>query len=102
MGRLRLSRFYGSVYYANNGIPLAVGRKSKGKDFTSSWGQGLPHVKEHWIYLKLPFPLQSGKSYSLELNYPLAQNATKWDFIYDEKYTRSETIHVNQTGTIII
>ncbi len=88
----------GDPNYATPLSPLSTGRKTKGNDFSKNWGQGQPYVKEHWIYLELPFPLQSGNSYHLEFNYPLAKNGTKWDFTFDEKHMRSETIHVNQIG----
>ena len=77
--------------------PSQVGRKSKGKDFTSNWAIGLQYVLEHFIYLELPHPLQHHQSYRLQMN-RLAQNTNDTTFIFDEFRLHSETIHVNQIG----
>lgn len=76
--------------------PVAVGRKSKGKDFTRNWPD-LPWVSEHYIYLQLPTPLQQGKTYTMKLD-NLAKNSNDWTFVYDVFSLRSETMHVNQIG----
>ena len=83
--------------YAEAQHPTQVGRKSKGKDFTINYGQGTPYVMEHFIYLKLPFPMQEAHSYNIHLD-RLAQNGDDFSFRFDIPLVRSETIHVNQIG----
>lgn len=78
--------------------PDTVGRKSKGKDFTSNWGQGLPYVSEHFVYLVLPHPIKEGHCYEFQLDRRLAQNGESFNFCFDISKVRSETIHVNQIG----
>ena len=83
--------------YATPRSPLRVGRKSKGKDFSSIPSSNYPYVLEHFIYLELPYPLKRGKIYNLHFPY-LDQTRGDTTFIYDEYAQRSETVHVNQTG----
>ena len=83
--------------FAEESHPSEIGRKSKGKDFTQNWGIGLPFISEHWIYLRLPQPLQNGCSYTIKLD-RLAQNTNEILFVYDDREIRSETVHVNQIG----
>lgn len=85
--------------------PTEVGRKTKGTAFTwmcQNWVNGCvntspDHVEDHWIYLHLPQPLQSGKTYALQTG-SVAKNGTRWTFAFDERKLRSEAIHVNQIG----
>jgi hypothetical protein len=83
--------------YAMPLSPLKVGRKSKGKDFSSIYFSNYPYVLEHFIYLELPHPLKHGKTYHLQFPY-LDQTRSDTTFVYDEFALRSETIHVNQIG----
>ena len=80
--------------------PVYVGRKAKATDFHSQWPEGVydgEYVKEHYVYILLPSPLKSGKTYTVNLN-GLAQNKQEVTFTFDEKQMRSEAIHVSQVG----
>lgn len=91
--------------YTSGQNPTDIGRKTKGTEFTwlcQSWANGCvntspDHVEDHWIYLFLPQPMQSGKTYSLQTGV-LANNGSQWTFKFDEKVLRSEAVHVNQIG----
>ncbi|MDD6209727.1 MAG: fibronectin type III domain-containing protein [Bacteroidales bacterium] len=88
--------------YASNKAPSSIGRKSKGTEFTmgSIWVQNWQKnswASEHWIYLYLPFKMQTGKNYTLNTG-TLAKNKNSFTFTYDEKNNRSEAVHVNQVG----
>ena len=48
--------------YATPRSPFKVGRKSKGKDFSSIYNANYPYVLEHFIYLEMPYPLKRGKT----------------------------------------
>ncbi len=77
--------------------PLRIGRKTKANDFSRIWPPIQDHIKEHWIYLVLPVPMQRGKNYTILVN-GLADNVTEISIVFDEFKTRSEAIHVNQLG----
>lgn len=82
--------------------PVHIGKKSKGMDFhRPQWGDPsiVEYILEHWVYLELPFPLKTGKTYILNLG-GLAENAVTFTFLYDPSRLRSETIHVNQLGFV--
>jgi len=98
--------------YLNLLHPAEVGRKSKGTEFSSlceNWGiipyfndlgclnTSVDHVKEHFIYLMLPHPLQEGKTYTLSLN-DLSEDFNEFTFIFDSRTLRSDAVHVNQIG----
>jgi|GEM_PF-626263 len=92
--------------YSTPKNPTAVGRKTKGTEFTwmcQAWDNTKgcintdpDHVKEHWIYLTLPSPLEKGKTYVFQTT--VAGNGNTWSFTFDETKLRSEAIHVNQIG----
>ena len=93
-------------YYEDGVNPEKVGRKSKGTEFTwlcEFWGDGgcynesPDHAREHWIYLKIPEPMISGRSYLLNTG-SIAKNGQRWAFTFDEKKLRSEAVHVNLLG----
>lgn len=94
-------------HYSAGVNPTEVGRKSKGTEFTwlcQAWAGGCKntspdHVEDHWMYLYLPEPMQSGKTYTLQTG-SLANNGSQWTFTFDEKQLRSEAVHVNQVGYI--
>ncbi len=85
--------------------PIEIGRKSKGTAF--AWicekydngclNKSIDHTNEHWVYLMLPFPLQSGMAYNITLD-NLATGNNSIQLLYDEKHLRSEAIHVNNLG----
>ncbi|MEM1327456.1 MAG: glycoside hydrolase family 9 protein [Bacteroidota bacterium] len=85
--------------------PTQLHRKSKPTDFTwlcQSWNGNCvntdrDHAAEHWLYLTLPSPLQSGKSYTLSIDSWTSEIIT---FDFDDQQSRSEAIHVNQIGYV--
>lgn len=80
--------------------PINIGRKAKGEEFHNLYDSSEPAVlKTHWIYIELPYPLQSGYSYTLHLN-NIAINTNKFKFKYDENELRSPSVHVNQIGFV--
>jgi endoglucanase len=88
--------------------PTHIGRKSKGTDFAwfvDRWENNHAvnnrpdHTDEHWLYLTLPAPLQSGQTYSLNTG-PLATNGQTWKWKYDFRTSRSEAVHVNLIGYV--
>jgi len=98
--------------YANAQTPINLNRKSKGTefanlcegwsflDFFGTWGcdnTSVDHFKEHWIYLEMPFDMQSGKSYSINIG-NLATGQSNFDFTFDETSHLTEVIHVNNLG----
>ena len=88
----------GDPAYASPRAPLALGRKTKGAEFNNLYDPGEPsHLSDHFIYLVLPSPLQSGQSYTLEVG-DLADNLDQYTFIYNPRRLRSPAVHVNQVG----
>lgn len=90
------------VSYLDGRSPLHISRKTKGRDFSNDcrWIGGIcdnEYIKEHFIYLKLPEPLQQGTDYTLSLH-GLAGNIEDYHFTYDHGKIRSSAIHVNQVG----
>ena len=91
--------------YSYGKNPTDIGRKTKGTEFTwmcQSWANGCvntgpDHVEEHWIYLYLPQPMQTNKTYLLQTG-TLANNGSQWTFTFNEQQQRSEAVHVNQIG----
>ncbi|RPI18758.1 MAG: hypothetical protein EHM61_28675, partial [Acidobacteria bacterium] len=88
--------------YASSVQPTLVGRKSKAKDFSRKcqWdGSACVNeiVFEHLIYLVLPSRLRSANTYRVGIG-GLARNLEAASIHFDEKWTRSEAIHVNQVG----
>ena len=83
--------------YQTAQTPQSVGRKSKGREFVKAGGQ-YPYLPEHWIFLRLPRPMQNGKGYQLSFANNLVTGEQKFDWRFDERSSRSEAIHVNQIG----
>ena len=85
--------------------PVEIGRKTKPVHFAllcQNTGNGCinrdpDHALRHWIYLKLPFDLQSGTSYTLHMD-GVADRQHSIDFVFDESLLHSESIHVNNLG----
>lgn len=87
--------------------PLAAYRKSVPRDVVLPGGQ---HPTRHRVYLKLPSPVQAGKTYSVEIatiNVKLPAtgtppkggvNSATFEFKADLPNVRSESVHVNQIG----
>ncbi|MCS6777823.1 MAG: glycoside hydrolase family 9 protein [Chloroherpetonaceae bacterium] len=94
--------------YRTARAPVRVGRKSKGTEFAwfmDRWENNRvvntrpDHVKEHWIYLTLPAPLQPGRTYRLDTG-SLLKNGRIWTLTYDPARSRSEAVHVNTLGYV--
>lgn len=94
--------------YAEPRAPLDVGRKSKGTEFAwfvDQWIDGRAvntrpdHVKEHWLYLRLPAPLRPGATYTVRAP-ELSATAAEWSFVFDVDRVRSEAVHVNTLGHV--
>lgn len=80
--------------------PIHIGRKSKGADFNNLYDPGEPKViLHHWIYIELPFAMQRGKTYVVQLS-DLASNVNDHSLTYDENALRSPAVHVNQIGFV--
>lgn len=80
--------------------PVHIGRKSKGVDFNNIYDSGEPEViKHHWLYIELPYEMQTGKTYTVLLN-DLAANTDEYTFVFDPVSVRSPSIHVNQIGFV--
>lgn len=99
--------------YINASNPSFLYRKSKGSAFANiceSWeylpffdlfgckNESLDHVKEHWFYVEYNQPLQRGLSYELEVTGFQSDQASTFDFVYDENEAVSEAIHINNLG----
>lgn len=88
--------------------PLRVFRKSKGTDFAwfvDRWvgdhaeNDRPDHTKEHWLYLTLPAPMQSGRTYTISTS-NLAKNGSRKALHFDTAHARSEAVHVNTLGYV--
>jgi hypothetical protein len=81
--------------YGPDGLPpLAVNRKTKANNTDNFW-----HFKlDHWLFLRLPHPLQPGAHYTLRIDPRTAADSTAADFAFDLASSRSEAIHVNLIG----
>jgi endoglucanase len=53
---------------------------------------------DHWIYLRLPHPLQQGVSYTLEIAPGTHSDVASRPFTFDVFHSRSEAVHVNLAG----
>ncbi len=53
---------------------------------------------EHWIYLRLPSPMQQGMSYTVGIAPSTHIDATSSSVTFDVFATRSEAVHVNLVG----
>jgi hypothetical protein len=94
-------------YSGDGKSPTSVGRKSKMTEwsfacvdwdgYNCSKAGSRDHAKEHWLYLNLPHPLVSGRTYTIETG-SLASNKTSETIVFNEQNLRSEAIHVNIVG----
>lgn len=94
--------------FASAQAPVSVGMKSKGSEFawfTDSFVNGRAvnnrpdQVREHWVYLELPHPLQRSKTYTLTTG-DLAKNGNRHTLTFEETKLRSEAVHVNTLGYV--
>lgn len=94
-------------FYSGPKNPVKIERKSKGTEFTwlcNSWSQSTgcinsqpDHAKEHWLYLYLPEPLETGKKYEIRTG-DIAGNGKIWEFDFNLETNRTEAVHVNLVG----
>ncbi|MGA3095076.1 MAG: glycoside hydrolase family 9 protein [Bryobacteraceae bacterium] len=80
--------------YARGGSPNAVWRKSKSNDWTDA---GDYYVTRHYLYLKLPAALKSGKGYTVQFG-ALKLNVSSAGYVHDDGSNRSEAVHASQIG----
>jgi endoglucanase len=81
--------------YAVGASPAAVHRKSKPSDFGRWRGWPYRAPVRHVIYLVLPRPLKEGARYSVSFG---EGKLADQSLLYDPATTRSEAVHVGQTG----
>ncbi|HYW96478.1 MAG TPA: glycoside hydrolase family 9 protein, partial [Bacteroidales bacterium] len=90
--------------------PVDMGRKSKGHDFSEvckNWNEEPwpkaacknDYASFHFIYLELPQPMVSGKSYTIRFG-DIADNMSEYTLVFDEKTSRSDAVHVNEMGYV--
>jgi endoglucanase len=93
--------------YRRKRTPVAVYRKSKMNGMSiSHWDPSIApngdyvynHTMEHYFYLEMPFPLQQGATYTLQLNGQINSDLSGFSFTYDVFETVSEAIHINLHG----
>jgi hypothetical protein len=84
--------------------PLACHRKKKLSGHAqmewvdASGDYRYEYTYQHWIYLKLPSPLQQGASYTLEIAPAVNGDVATASLTFDVFKTRSEAVHVNLVG----
>ena len=81
--------------YAVAQNPTAVYRKSKPRNLARTQGWPWLPVYEHWLYLKFPGKVASGKTYTLDLASLALPSQT---MVFAPAKLRSEAVHVNQEG----
>ena len=82
--------------YSENGtVPISVFRKSK------VWEAAIDERKpamHHWIYLELPFPMQTGKTYTLKIDGKTNSGEELKLFTFDELNQESPAIKISNIG----
>ncbi len=76
--------------------PSAVGRKSKGRNFVNNHGT-YAWVTDHFLYLRLPYPLLRGRHYRVEMT-GVVTKPFATEVIFVESQVHSAAIHVNTIG----
>jgi endoglucanase len=89
---------YGHKEYEKPVYPLQIGRKTKPTNWAIDTGwPGKAYTARHYLYLKLPYSLQAGKSYLLQ--FPgLNLKKNRFHYTHDPTYNRSDAVHVSQIG----
>jgi hypothetical protein len=82
-------------YGANGKNPVVIHRKSK--VWEAAHDERIP-VMHHWVYLVLPSPMQSGKSYRIEINEQLNPGENLKIINYNEFITESPAIKISNIG----
>jgi endoglucanase len=80
--------------YAAGTAPEAVHRKAKVFHTTHEWDYAL----EHWIFLRLPHPMQPGARYTVKIDAATGLDQREATLHFQLEHARSEAIHVNLTG----
>lgn len=75
--------------------PVKVHRKSKVWEAAHVGRQAVMH---HWIYLELPFAMEHGMSYRIEMDENLNAGESLKTFNYDEFTSESPAIKISNTG----
>jgi hypothetical protein len=82
--------------------PSACSRKTKmSGQAQTTWGGGdwnYEYTDQHWIYLRLPTPMQQGATYTLEIAAATNTDQTAATVTFDVYSSRSEAVHVNIVG----
>lgn len=91
--------------YGSEGlIPRTIHRKTKLNGMAEfEWDHDAndfryDYTLEHFLYLRLPHPLQSGKRYEVRIDPAVQAGAKKAELLFDEAQMRSEAIRVNLVG----
>lgn len=93
-------------YKAEGKRPVEVFRKSKvngqfeGEYNVEKQDFNYKYTHEHFLYLKMPYDMKAGKSYTVQLADDLNSDKSTVNFIYDNHENISEAIHVNLVGYI--
>jgi endoglucanase len=81
--------------FAQRVAPVSVARKSKPDDWQQPSQPGI--TIRHNVYLRLPRPLQPGRTYTVSLGYVNTEHPEA-TLHFDSATAWSESIHVNQVG----
>jgi endoglucanase len=81
--------------YAQGISPLQVHRKTKPTDMAQTGPWQFDWPLRHILYLRLPQPLQEGKTYTLRFN---GGNLPAYEYLHRPMQQRSEAVHVSQIG----
>lgn len=84
--------------YINKLSPINVWRKSKPTNYPEeNRHYGEFYTAKHFVYLKLPFPLQPGGTYLISMP-ELGLNCSAFYYVNDPVFVRSEAVHASQIG----
>lgn len=82
--------------------PLSVSRKTKMNGHSQKEWSGNDfkyfYTHEHFVYLEMPYEMQNGNTYTIELCSDLYAADTTISFTYDIFTSKSEAVHVNLVG----
>ena len=90
-------------HYGETGaIPTAISRKKIVNGMSMGpWGSSdwiFDYTYEHFIYLQLPVPMETGKTYTIEINENLNSDIASQSITYDIFNCPSEAVHTNLVG----
>ena len=94
-GSFRILSMDDENYSENGTVPISVFRKSK------VWEAAIDERKpamHHWIYLELPFPMQTGKTYTLKIDGKTNSGEELKLFTFDELNQESPAIKISNIG----